>query len=56
MYTTVSDALSARLTQLIEHLDDDKLEAETITALARWNIALDRAREAKRAARQQGSA
>jgi long-chain acyl-CoA synthetase len=56
LYATASDALSARLTQIIAHLDDDKLETATLAGLARWNVALDRARDAKRAARQTGSA
>jgi long-chain acyl-CoA synthetase len=55
VYTTVSDALSARLTQILAHLGDGKLEAETIAALAHLNLALDRARDAKHAANEHGS-
>jgi long-chain acyl-CoA synthetase len=56
LYTTVSGDLAARLTQIVAHLGDDVLAADTLAGLARWNVALDRARDAKRAAAQQGSA
>jgi long-chain acyl-CoA synthetase len=56
LYDAVSDALSARLNQIVAHLADERLERDTIAALARWNVALDRARDAKHAARQQGDA
>jgi long-chain acyl-CoA synthetase len=56
LHRTVSDALTARLNELVGHLDDAAVAAETLAALARWNEALDRAREAKRAARREDGA
>lgn len=53
LHVAVSQALSARLGQLIAHLGDERLEADTIAALDRWNVALDRYREARRAAQQE---
>jgi long-chain acyl-CoA synthetase len=55
LHGDVSNALSTRLAQIVAHLDDPALAADTIDALARWNVALDRARDARRA-RQQGTA
>ncbi len=53
LHRSVSDALTARLNELVAHLDDAAVAADTLAALARWNEALDHAREAKRAARRE---
>jgi long-chain acyl-CoA synthetase len=56
LHVAVCDALTRRLDELVGYLEDPAVGADMLRALARWNEALDRAREARRLARHEGDA
>jgi len=51
LHAAISDALAARLAQLVAFVGDDGRAADMIVVLASWNHAIDLARDAKRAAK-----
>src|SRR5262245_53464732 len=50
LHSAASAALAARLSHLVEYVGDDSRGDDMIAALAAWNDAIERAREAKRLA------
>jgi DNA-binding MarR family transcriptional regulator len=48
LHSAASSAIAARLSHLVGYVGDEALGADMIAALAGWNDAIERARDAKR--------